>query len=659
MNSEACLIIEQFATAPAEMPEILGALSSRHNLDSYNCRQRLLGQGQSLLTKGPLEEMESARKTLAEFGIQGYALIPSKPTFAPFNLARIEPLSDSLKFHGRDKLLKILRGSNLLILLSDISGELAERNLGQLLSAHRYRGVTENAGLPEAKWQRAILQGKPVVDIYLLDEAGEPQAAVRALPGKFDHRGLGDLASLSSSQNLLKLIELARGYASRYRIDMRFGLSPLPGARLNPAKDDDVDGLLMNLRSLTRYGWLQADIDRQRAAQPDETSDQTDLMAAASTLLAAANPELIAGHPLHQQVMAEMKEAALEEKSKGSPGRTAQPSLPTPPDVQRHNVLFSPKALFGYVLFAIIALMTNLDPGIDWVLPIIAKAATSGVLSALFATGLFYLGFQRLRLKRIIENTPTSKIRSIAMGFVEVHGTARRKYALVSPMTQIACIYYRLTRYKRNHKNNWVVSSIISSGHVPFWLEDETGRISIDPRTAEVSAGHRQESIGEDSVAFGGFSSSGEKWVEEIIYDGALVYVLGEARVDKSAQTPRSQRRAEALKQLKQDKQRMAGYDINGDGHIDEGEWQLARDAIDDQLIQEDLTTSSERKRQEEMVVIGKPRHRGVPFVIAETATQENLTSGYTLALTFIFTAALICSALTCWILLKNFQAYP
>jgi hypothetical protein len=263
-------------------------------------------------------------------------------------------------------------------------------------------------------------------------------------------------------------------------------------------------------------------------------------------------------------------------------------------------------------------------------------------------------GFRLLALKRLMQNTPTSKIRSIAMGLVEVQGVARRHFALFSPMTNIPCIYYRLVRYKKNSKNDWVVSSVTSSGHVPFLLEDGTGSVSVDPSGATVKAEHRQESLNLSGITFGGSDSADEKWVEEMIYDGARVYVLGEAQLKKSRRPPRKQRKIEALRRLKQDPQTLARFDTNGDGRIDSEEWQAARDVIDEQLLHEDLNASDENRRQEDQVVISKPRQRGAPFMIAETASEVKLTSGYTLSITLLFVGGAFGCGLSFLLFLKN-----
>jgi hypothetical protein len=58
---------------------------------------------------------------------------------------------------------------------------------------------------------------------------------------------------------------------------------------------------------------------------------------------------------------------------------------------------------------------------------------------------IFRKGFGKLKMKRFIEDTPTSKIRSLAMGFVEVYGkvTPIASGILKSPFGNIECIYFR------------------------------------------------------------------------------------------------------------------------------------------------------------------------------------------------------------------------
>lgn len=101
---------------------------------------------------------------------------------------------------------------------------------------------------------------------------------------------------------------------------------------------------------------------------------------------------------------------------------------------------------------------------------------------------LFCHGFFLLQRKRLIMNTPASKIRSAAMGLVEVSGLAAGPYTLTAPITGVPCYYYRtlIWQWKQRGKNSSWVKECDETLHVPFYLEDETGRLLVNPQGAEL-----------------------------------------------------------------------------------------------------------------------------------------------------------------------------
>jgi hypothetical protein len=114
-----------------------------------------------------------------------------------------------------------------------------------------------------------------------------------------------------------------------------------------------------------------------------------------------------------------------------------------------------------------------------WLWPMIGAAA--GVY-------LFCHGFQLLRRKRLIMDTPSSKIRSAAMGLVEVSGLATGPYTLTSPITGVPCYYYRtmLWQWKQQGKSSSWVKEADESLHLPFYLDDGTARVLVNPQGAEM-----------------------------------------------------------------------------------------------------------------------------------------------------------------------------
>ena len=109
-------------------------------------------------------------------------------------------------------------------------------------------------------------------------------------------------------------------------------------------------------------------------------------------------------------------------------------------------------------------------------------------LGALAGFYFFYKGFRLLERKRLILNTPASKIRSAAMGLVEINGLAIGPYVLTSPLQQMECYYYRSLAWELKHegKNNEWVKVAEETLHVPFYVDDNTDKVLVDPRGAEM-----------------------------------------------------------------------------------------------------------------------------------------------------------------------------
>ena len=101
---------------------------------------------------------------------------------------------------------------------------------------------------------------------------------------------------------------------------------------------------------------------------------------------------------------------------------------------------------------------------------------------------LFFNGFRLLQRRRLILDTPVSKIRSASMGTVELSGLAVGPYTLVAPVTAKTCYYYRtlIWELKQCGRSKQWVKVAGECMHVPFFLDDNTGKIMVDPRGAEL-----------------------------------------------------------------------------------------------------------------------------------------------------------------------------
>ncbi len=110
------------------------------------------------------------------------------------------------------------------------------------------------------------------------------------------------------------------------------------------------------------------------------------------------------------------------------------------------------------------------------------------IVGAIAGVYLFYKGFRLLQRKRLILNTPASKIRSASMGLVELSGLATGPYVMRSPLRGTDCYYYQSTAWemRQQGKNSEWVKVAEENLHVPFYLDDSSDKVLVDPRGADM-----------------------------------------------------------------------------------------------------------------------------------------------------------------------------
>ena len=109
-------------------------------------------------------------------------------------------------------------------------------------------------------------------------------------------------------------------------------------------------------------------------------------------------------------------------------------------------------------------------------------------LGAVAGVYWFSKGVRLARRRRLILSTPASKIRSAWTGLVEISGLATSPYLMTSPLKRAECYYYRSVAWERKQDRShgaWVkVAEEIL--HVPFYVDDHTDKVLIDPRGADI-----------------------------------------------------------------------------------------------------------------------------------------------------------------------------
>lgn len=111
------------------------------------------------------------------------------------------------------------------------------------------------------------------------------------------------------------------------------------------------------------------------------------------------------------------------------------------------------------------------------------------VLVLAFVGGLYlvYDGFTTWQLARLIQNTPTSKVRSMAVGRTELEGVVREHDGTIDvPYTGEPCVHIdweaeRRERHTDEDGNTHYTWETVADGRGTLWfdLEDETGRVLV------------------------------------------------------------------------------------------------------------------------------------------------------------------------------------
>jgi hypothetical protein len=157
---------------------------------------------------------------------------------------------------------------------------------------------------------------------------------------------------------------------------------------------------------------------------------------------------------------------------------------------------------------------------------------------------LFLRGFRDLRVRRMVQNTPTSKIRSMAMGLVEVHGTVLQRSAVHAPFSGKPCAYWEVEiAVRTNRKHGWTTVHRNTSGQ-PFYVDDGTGVAMVYPKgsTCRMPPGADEACLGWTlPEVYADYMKQQGLWMrwlwrigmmrfrERVIEEGQRVFLLGTA----------------------------------------------------------------------------------------------------------------------------------
>jgi len=250
------------------------------------------------------------------------------------------------------------------------------------------------------------------------------------------------------------------------------------------------------------------------------------------------------------------------------------------------------------------------------------------MLAVAVAGGGWY-AFRWLHIARMVEDTPTSRIRSAAQGYVELSGRCRAMEGTrnLAPLTQRPCVWWHFRVQQKvesgtsgKRRRSW---RTVNSGRSeqPFLLDDGTGSCIVQPTGAEILTGESTTWYGStpwptQAAGAGLLHTQGHRYryFEERIYEHEQAYVLGQFRTHTSAGRRDLQAEATALlAEWKQDQAQLAErFDEDGDGKVSLGEWEHARQEAKHAVTRRNL----DRPSQPSLHVVGRP-DAGRLFLIA------------------------------------------
>ncbi len=306
---------------------------------------------------------------------------------------------------------------------------------------------------------------------------------------------------------------------------------------------------------------------------------------------------------------------------------------------------------------------------------IVAMPAAKFYVSAgiAFATTLvlLVLAHRAFHRARLIEDMPTSKIRSASQGYVELSGLAEADdETLQAPLTASPCLWWRfkIEKYKRSGRSSSWVTVEKGMSDKPFPMRDSTGKCLVDPAGAEIACLHKKVWYGSTArpssampSSSGGFSIGGlgltlgrrYRYTEYLIRDGDPLYVLGYFRTDAGGQRTMTVDRlaGQIIRQWKQDyPSLLSAFDTNNDQQLDLEEWRAVEAAARQQAVQQQVGSPDEKPLHR----VSRPKSGGLPFLIGSQG-EEQMSRRFRFKAFFAAVGFLVSGSLTTWLVTSRF----
>ncbi|MEM7027222.1 MAG: GIDE domain-containing protein [Pseudomonadota bacterium] len=277
----------------------------------------------------------------------------------------------------------------------------------------------------------------------------------------------------------------------------------------------------------------------------------------------------------------------------------------------------------------------------------------------------FFFAFHYLHKKRLIEDTPTSKIRSAAQGYLELIGVGELMdgQPIIAPLTGTHCTWYQFTveeKVESNNRSNWKVVRKGTSDEL-FLIKDETGECIIDPEGVSVISNEKDVWYGNQVTPMAKSPTSKSKfnlmsgmggryrYNERRLNIGESLYAIGLFKTTggSGAKLNVDEDVRDIIREWKHDSDELLKkFDANNDGEIDMEEWEKVRDVA----LKQVLSNHQEQKNMPPVHLLSRTHDRRRPFMLS-AVPQENLTRKLHWYATFFFSLFVLSGVLSTWII--------
>lgn len=277
--------------------------------------------------------------------------------------------------------------------------------------------------------------------------------------------------------------------------------------------------------------------------------------------------------------------------------------------------------------------------------------------------------YGRFIRSRLIDDMPTSRIRSASQGYAEITGKAVLLDApQLSPLSNTLCLWWRHKVEERDSDNDWSTVEQ-KTCKAAFFIDDGTGHCEVQHQGAEISCIHERTWYGDTkrpllkpqsapSNTWGATllktNRSGDyRYREELILEGDNIYALGEFITDSTHNNTRTlrQRAGDIIRQWKQDYSKLLNrFDTNKDGELSIKEWKSVQQAAAIAAQEE----QREASQQPEKHYLKKPSIGNMPFIITSKNPDDMVKQFRLKALAFAV-AFLVTGAFSSWLIGSRF----